>query len=81
MHTEDFLQALSDGRFDIDELIRDTDPVMEALVDYAIDSYLGNFEGKATEKAIQIDKITRGLHHMIAKLEEDKTHTLEPCMV
>ena len=72
--TEGFLQDLADGRFDLDELICDDDIVMGAIVEYAIDSYLGNYEGKASTKAVQLDKITRGLNRMVSRLEEDATN-------
>jgi len=78
MNTEEFLDDLSDGRFmnEIDDNIRDTDYLMDELIHYAIDSYLGFYENKATAKAVQLDKITRGLHRIIAKLEQDKVQTL-----
>ena len=79
MNVEEFLNDLADGGFrdEISDNIIDSEQLMELITDYAVDSYLGFYEGKRSHKAVlQISKITRLLHRLVARVEEDRVQTL-----
>lgn len=78
MNVEEFLDDLADGGFrdEISDNIIDSEQLMELITDYAVDSYLGFYEGKTPKAVLQISKITRLLHRLVARVEEDRVQTL-----
>ena len=71
MNTEEFLDGLAGGKFldEIGDNLRDHDILQDTITAYAMDAYLGHFDGSGRTQELVIKEITKMMYQVIADFE------------